>query len=133
MSLAAMSRIGRYLLYEEAALACIWPLRAVLAVTCRVVWLFWPVSLAVMSRIGRYLLCEEAVLARVAGRHEPRWAVFAVCNGCPGPCRWSFSAVPGRSRLPLGGHACLCGLPEPLVPCEHLAHIWLPPDAGRRR
>ena len=93
VSLAVMSRIGRYLLYEVAALARIggryepywpvfavwrgcsglycWPSWPVLAVTCCVNWLFWPVSLAAMSRIGRYLLCEEAVLAHIAGRYEP--------------------------------------------------------------
>ena len=55
---------------------------------CRIKWLFWPVSLAVMSRIGRYLLCEVAVLARVAGRDEPCWPLFAVRSACSGPYRW---------------------------------------------
>ena len=45
---------------------------------CRMAWLFWPVSLAVMSRIGRYLLPEVAALARIGGRHEPYWPLFAV-------------------------------------------------------
>ena len=78
LSVAAMSRTGRYLPYGVAALARIggryercwpllaawrgcygprrWPLRAVLAVSCRMARLFLPVSLAVMSRTGRYLL-----------------------------------------------------------------------------
>ena len=58
-----------------------WPVSlavTVLAVICRMAWLFWPVSLAVMSRIGRYLLYEVAVLARIAGRYEPYWPLFAV-------------------------------------------------------
>ena len=48
-------------------------------------WLLWPVSVAVMSRIGRYLLYEVAVLARIAGRYDPCWALFAVWRGCFGP------------------------------------------------
>ena len=40
--------------------------------------LFWPVLVAVMSRIGRYLLYEVAVLARIGGRYEPYWPLFAV-------------------------------------------------------
>ena len=83
--------------------------------------LVWPVSLAVMSRIGRYLPHGVAVLARVAGRYEPCWPLFAAWRGCPGPCRWSR---PGRPRLPLGGHACLCGLPGSLAPREHRARIF---------
>ena len=54
VAVAAMSRVGRYLLCEEAALARIagrhepcWPL------LCCMKRLFWPVSLAAMSRIGR--------------------------------------------------------------------------------
>ena len=143
VSVAAMRHIGRYLRYEAAVLArtrgrdepywplfavwrgcpgpCRWPLRAVLAVTCRTAWLFWPVPLAVMSRIGGYLRRENgvsgphrgplrpalaviccvawlvwpvslavmnrigrylphgvAVLARVAGRYEPCWPLYAV-------------------------------------------------------
>ena len=50
--MAAMSRAGRYVLSEAAALA-------------------WPVSAAVVSRVGRYLLPEVAVVARVGGRYEP--------------------------------------------------------------
>ena len=46
-----------------------------LAVACRVSWLFWPVSVAVMSRVGRYLPYGVAVLAHTAGRYEPFWAV----------------------------------------------------------
>ena len=45
-----MSRVGRYLPYEVAALA---------------------VLVAVMSRVGHYLLCEVAAPARIAGRYEP--------------------------------------------------------------
>ena len=41
-----------------------------------------------MSRIGRYLLSEVAVLARVGGRYEPYWPLFAVWRGCSGPYRW---------------------------------------------
>ena len=37
-----------------------------------------PVSVAGMSRSGRYLLYEVAVLARIAGRYEPYWPLFAV-------------------------------------------------------
>ena len=59
-----------------------------LGVTRRVVWFFWPVSLAGMSRIGRYLLYEEAVLARIAGRYELWWPLFAVRRGCSGLYRW---------------------------------------------
>ena len=105
-----MSRIGRYLLYEVAVLARVagryepywplyavwrgcsgpyrWPLRAVLAVSCCVKRLLWPVSLAAMSRSGRYLLREEAVLARIAGRYEPYWPLFDVRSGCSDPYRW---------------------------------------------
>ena len=100
VSVAVMTSIGRYVPYGVAALArvggrygpcwalfavwnggvgpCRWPLRAVLAVICRMAGLFGPVSLAVMSRIGRYLLCEVAVLARIGGRYEPYWSLFAV-------------------------------------------------------
>ena len=49
-----MSRGGRYLLYEVAALARVggryepyWPFIS------RGAWLFWPVPVAAMSRIGR--------------------------------------------------------------------------------
>ena len=92
-----MSRIGRGLLSEVSVLAraggryepywplfavgsgCFgpyrWPLRAVLAVTCCMKRLLWPVSVAVMSRVGRYLMYEYevAVLARIGGRYEPCW------------------------------------------------------------
>ena len=94
-----MSRVGRYLLCEAAALARIggrcepywplfaarsgcsgpyrWPSRPVLAATCRLAWLLWPVSVAAMSRICRYLLCEVAVLARIGGRYDPCWLLVA--------------------------------------------------------
>ena len=92
-----MSRIGLYLLYEVATLARIggrdepyWPLFAVwrgcsglhrwplvLAVMCRRVWRLWPASLAAMSRAGRYWLSEVVVLARIGGRYEPCWPLFA--------------------------------------------------------
>ena len=92
VSLAVMSRIGRYLPYGVAALARIagrhkpywplfavrrgcsgpyrWPLKAVLAASCCLRWLFWPVSVAVMTRVGRYLPYGVAALARIGGR-EP--------------------------------------------------------------
>ena len=41
-------------------------------------WVFWPVSLAVMSRIGRYLPYGVAGVARIGGRYEPYWLLFAV-------------------------------------------------------
>ena len=63
-----MSRIGRLL--------------------CGAAWLLWPVSVAVMSRIGRYLPYGVAVLARIGGRYEPYWPLFAVWRGCSGPYRW---------------------------------------------
>ena len=110
VSVAGVARTGRYFPYEAAGLARIggrygpcWPSRAVrsgcsgpyrwpawpgLAVIPRTKWLFWPASLAAMSRIGRYLLCEVAVLARIAGRYEPYWPLFAVWRGCSGPYRW---------------------------------------------
>ena len=100
VSVAVMTRIGRYLPYGVALLAriagcyepywplfavrsgcsgpCCWPLRAVLAFICCMMWLSWPVSVAVMSRVGRYLSHGVAVLARIAGRHEPYWPLFAV-------------------------------------------------------
>ena len=49
-----------------------------LAVVCCVNWLFWPVSVAVMTRIGRYVPYGVAVLARIGGRYEPYWPLFAV-------------------------------------------------------
>ena len=57
VSVAVMSRSGRYLLYEM---------------------LLWPGPLAAMSRTGRYLPYGVAVLARIGGRYEPRWPLFAV-------------------------------------------------------
>ena len=41
-------------------------------------WLFWPVLLAVTGRIARYLLREVAAQARIGGRYEPCWPIFAV-------------------------------------------------------
>ena len=41
-------------------------------------WLRWPVLAAGMSRIGRYLSYGVVVLARIAGRYEPFWPLFAV-------------------------------------------------------
>ena len=105
-----MSRAGHYLLCETAVLARIggryepywpllavgsgcsgpyrWPLSAVLAVIRCMKWRFWPVTVADRSRTGRYLPYGVAVLARVAGRYEPCWPLFAVGSGCSGPCRW---------------------------------------------
>ena len=72
VSLAVMSRSGRYVPYGVAAPARIGGrCRPYLAVTRCVKRLFWPVSLAVMSRIGRCLPYGVAVLARIAGRYEP--------------------------------------------------------------
>ena len=62
-----------------------------LAVICRMVWLFWPVSLAAMSRVGRYLLYGVAALARVGGRYQP----------CP------------------GGHACLSAVMPASAACQN--------------
>ena len=67
VSVAAMSRIGRYWLYEAAALARVGGL---------------------MSRVGRYSPHGVAVLARTGGRYEPYWPLFAVWRGCSGPYRW---------------------------------------------
>ena len=79
VSLAAMSRVGRYLPCEVAVLARIaGRYDPYLAVVCCMKWLLWPVSLAVMSRFGRYMLCEVAALTRIAGRYEPYWPLFAV-------------------------------------------------------
>ena len=64
-----------------------------MAVICCMKWLFWPVSVAGMARIGRYLPCEVAVLARIGGRYDPYWPLFAVWRGCPGPYRWPLRAV----------------------------------------
>ena len=110
VSVAVMNRIGHYLLYEAAGLArvggrcepywpllavrrgcsgpCRWPLRPVLAVMCRRAWLLGPVSRAVMTRVGRYVLLEVPVLARIGGRYEPYWPLFAVSRGCSGLGRW---------------------------------------------
>ena len=41
-------------------------------------WLRWPVSVAAMTRTGRRLPYGVAVLARIAGRYEPYWPLFAV-------------------------------------------------------
>ena len=100
VSVAGVSRIGRYVLSAVAAPARIggrygpywpllavrrgcpgpyrWPPRAVLAATCCLRWLLWPVLAAGMSRAGRYLPYGLAVLARIGGRYEPYWPLFAV-------------------------------------------------------
>ena len=100
VSVAVMASIGRSVPYGVAALARIggryepywpllavwrscsgpyrWPLRAALAVICRMAWPFWPASVAVMSRVGRYLLREVAALALIGGRYGPCWPLFAV-------------------------------------------------------
>ena len=79
VSLAGMSRTGRYLPYEAGALDRIGGrYDPYLGVICRMAWLFWPVSVAVMRHIGRYLLCGVAVLSRISGRYEPYWPLFAV-------------------------------------------------------
>ena len=79
VSLAVMSRIGRYLLCGVAGLARIaGRYEPHLAFICCMKRLCWPVSLAVMSRIGRYLLYGVAVLARIAGRYKPYCPLFAV-------------------------------------------------------
>ena len=62
-----MSRLGRYLLHEEAVLAHIAGRYEP----------YWP-----------FLRREEAVLARIAGRYEPYWPLCAVRRGRCGPCRW---------------------------------------------
>ena len=56
-------------------------------------WLAWPVPVAVMSRVGRYLSYGVAVLARISGRYEPCWPLFAVWCGSSGPYRWPLRAV----------------------------------------
>ena len=79
MSVAVMSRSGRYLPHGVAAVARVggrdepyWPLPAV-----RLAWLLWPIPVAVMSRVGRCLPCGVAVLARIGGRYEPYWPLAA--------------------------------------------------------
>ena len=59
-----------------------------LAVSCCLKRLFWPVLVAVMSRSGRYVLYEVAALARIGGRYEPYWPFVAARRGCSGPYRW---------------------------------------------
>ena len=70
-----------------------------------------------MRRTGRVLIYEVAVLARIGGRYDPPWALFAVWRGCSGPYRWPLRAVvagiccmkwrfcPGMSRI---GRYLLC-------------------------
>ena len=53
-------------------------LSTVLAVICCRKWLFWPVSVATMSCIDRHLLSEVAAMARIGGRYEPYWPLFAL-------------------------------------------------------
>ena len=110
VSVALTSRVGRYLPYGVSVLARVggpygpywplfalrrggagpyrWPLRAVLAVSCRTAWLSWPISVAVMTSIGRYVPYGVAVLARIGGRYELYWPLLAVRGGCSGPWRW---------------------------------------------
>ena len=74
-----MSRVGRYLPSGVTVLARIGGRHGPDGLfSCRMKWLFWPVSVAVMTRIGRYLPCGVAVLACIAGRYEPYWPLFAV-------------------------------------------------------
>ena len=40
-------------------------------------WFSWPIPLAAMSPVGRDLLYEVVVLARIGGRYEPYWPLFA--------------------------------------------------------
>ena len=78
VSLAVMSRIGRYLLHGVAVLARIaGRYEPYSPFICRMARVFWPVSQAAMSRVGRYLLREVAVLARIGGRYEPYWRLAA--------------------------------------------------------
>ena len=46
-----------------------------------------------MSRIGRYSPYGVAVLARIGGRYELYWPIFAVWRGCSAPYRWPLCAV----------------------------------------
>ena len=64
VSLAVMSRIGRYLLYEVA------------------------VPARIAGRYDPYWPLFVALLARIADRYEPYWPLFAVWRGCSGPYRW---------------------------------------------
>ena len=66
VSLAAMSRIGRYVPHGVAVLARIGGRYEP----------YWPLSYGV------------AVLARIGGRYEPYWPLVAVGRGCSGPRRW---------------------------------------------
>ena len=70
-----------------------------LAVICRKARLFWPAPVAVMSRIGRYLPHGVAVLARIAGRYDPYWALFAVWRGCFWPVSLAVMSRIGRYLL----------------------------------
>ena len=56
VSVAGMTSIGRYAPYGVAVLATL---------------------VAGTTRVGRYLWCEVAVLARIGGRYEPYWPLFA--------------------------------------------------------
>ena len=64
-----------------------------LAVACRVKWLFWPVSVAGRTRAGRYLPCEVAALARIGGRYG---VLAVVCR-----VKWLFwpVSVAGVARI----------------------------------
>ena len=52
-----------------------------------------------MSRIGRYLLCEAAALARIGGRYEPYWPLFAVWRGWLWPVSLAIMSRIGRYLL----------------------------------
>ena len=82
VSVAGMSRVGRYLQYEVAGLARIGGRYEP----------YWPGSYlqygAIRSRSGRYLPYGVAVLGRSGGRYESYWPLVAVCGGCSGPYRW---------------------------------------------
>ena len=93
-------------------------------------WLFWPVLVAVMSRIGCYLLYEVAVLARIVGRYEPCWPLFAAWSGCSGPCRWPMSRIGRYLRHDVaalarvgghgpGGHTCLSAVMPASAASQH--------------
>ena len=62
-----------------------------------------------MSRIGRRTLYGVVVLARISGRYERYWPLFAVWRGCSGVMS------PIGCYLPYGvvGLACVGGRYEP--------------------
>ena len=85
-------------------------------------WLFWPVSVAVVSRTGRCLLPDAAALARVGGRYEPYWRLFAVWKWLPWPVSVAVMSRGGR-YLPHGVAvlARIAGRYEPYWP---LVAVW---------